>query len=73
MRFLLAIFAAWFVIVLWPDPPAPPHPTPAMEEKVFLSTTCENSRWYLEDSDDQSATLACYPQPKDDNSDGDSH
>lgn len=64
MRFLLAVFATWFAIALWPDPPAPPRPTPTVEEKVFLSTTCDNSRWYLEDSDDQSATLACYPQPQ---------
>lgn len=61
MRFVLAILAVWFAICLVPSPP--PAPPPSMEEKVWLSRTCENSKWYLEDSDDQTATLACYEQP----------
>ena len=59
MRFLYAVFVVWLAIALFPDPPAK-HQQPTYQEKVWLSKTCKESRWYLEDSDDRTATLACY-------------
>jgi hypothetical protein len=59
MKFLYAVFGLWLAIALVPDP-APPKPAGMIEEKVWLSQTCKGSRWYLEDSDEQTATLSCY-------------
>ncbi len=58
MRFILAIFAVWFAIVLVPEKPR--ADSSDYHEKVFLSRTCVDSRWYLDSADDQSATLVCY-------------
>ena len=58
MRFLLAIFAIWLAIVLFPERPR--AASPAITEKVWLSQTCAGSSWYLEEADEQTATLACY-------------
>lgn len=70
MRFLLAVFAVWFAILLVPDqqPVVSAKPSAGVEitEKVWLSRTCTDSRWYLEEADDQTATLRCYQPASDD-------
>jgi hypothetical protein len=58
MRFLLAIVAVWFAILLFPERPRASESE--VKEKVWLSRTCPDSHWYLDSSDDQSATLVCY-------------
>jgi len=58
MRFVAAIFAVLLAIALSAQPPRPS--TSDLKERVFLSRTCPDSRWYLDTSDDQSATLVCY-------------
>lgn len=60
MKFLYAVFAVWLAIALTPDPPQPPRAAGTIEEKVWMSSSCQGSRWYLEDSDEQTATLSCY-------------
>jgi hypothetical protein len=59
MRFILAIFAVWIAIVIFPDQPRVAAGEP-VKEKVWMSRACPDSRWYLESSDEQSATLVCY-------------
>jgi len=56
---LIGIFIAWFALCLIPDgrtQATDHHP----REKIFLSRTCTDSHWQLDDSDDISATLVCY-------------
>lgn len=67
MRFILAIFAVWFAILLVPEKP---HASSGVtiREKVWLSRTCpDDSRWYLDEADDQSVTVACYVSDPDGN------
>ena len=58
LRFLAAIFVLWIAIALFPEHPQAKDSD--LKEKVWLSRTCPDSRWYLDESDDQSATLVCY-------------
>jgi hypothetical protein len=62
-RFLIAIFAVWFAILLFPEKPR--AGSGDLKEKVFLSRTCRDSKWYLDTSDDQSITAVCYSLPAD--------
>ena len=65
MKFLAAILLVWLAIALTPEHAATSDDSGKIEEKVWLSQDCTNSRWYLHDSDDATATLDCWPQPDD--------
>jgi hypothetical protein len=68
MRFVISILIVWFVVAFFPEHPAAQnqgygriaHTGETVTEKVWLSRTCTDSKWYLEESDDQTATLECY-------------
>lgn len=78
MRFVLTILAVWFAIALFPEHPAAQdqgagriaHAGETITEKVWLSRTCTDSKWYLEESDDQTATLECYQRESSNDEEG---
>ncbi len=76
MRFVLTILAIWFAIALFPEQPAAQagHAEylggKTISEKVWLSRTCTDSKWYLEESDDQTATLECYQRESSNDEEG---
>lgn len=57
-RFLAAIFLIWLAILLVPEKSR--SNTDGVRERIFMSRSCTDSRWYLEDSDEDSVTLRCY-------------
>ena len=59
MRFILAIFAIWVAIVIFPEQP---RASGVIEEKVWMSRTCPGSHWYLAESDESSITVHCDPE-----------
>lgn len=61
MKFLLAIFALWFLICLVPDGRSTGD---SETETLYASHTCDGGHWYFETSDADSVTVNCYhPDP----------
>ncbi len=56
-RIFGVILILWLAIALFPED------TP-IREKVWMSRTCTNSHWFIEDSHENSVTVECIPHPE---------
>lgn len=65
LRFLIVVFAIWLAICLAPEREARAGDG-YIHEKVWLSRTCPNGNWFLDESDHDTATLECYVGANDD-------
>jgi hypothetical protein len=63
LRFLAAVLVTYLAICLVPDGRSGSH---YVREKVWLSRTCPDSKWYLDEADDQTVTVVCYSLQEDD-------
>jgi hypothetical protein len=63
VRFLLAVFALWFLICLVPDgrtSAANQNHLSEERQTLYAPHTCDSGRWFFETSDADSVTVSCY-------------